>query len=124
MFLPPPDGTYFFIQETGNYYYYSNTTKHSISAYVLKQRNVKKLAVQLSLEEGIDINDGNPLPPKDGTLIQGDASQAIYVITSGQPVALDYATWVKTYKKAKPAVLPQAEVDSYTTAAAVTQSQQ
>jgi len=123
-FVPPPDGTYFFIQETNSYYYYSNTTKHSISAFVLQQRNVKKVAVQLSLEEGIDINTGDPLPPKDGTLIEGDTSAAIYVITKGQPVALDYATWVKTYRKAKPVVLPQAEVDSYTTAAAVAQSQQ
>jgi hypothetical protein len=123
-FVPPPDGTYFFIQETGSYYYYSSATKHAISAFVLLQRNVKKVAVQLSLEEGIDINTGDPLPPKDGTLIEGDSSQAIYVITKGQPIALDYATWVKTYKKAKPVVLPQAEVDSYTTAAAVAQSQQ
>jgi hypothetical protein len=123
-FVPPPDGTYFFIQETGSYYYYSNATKHTISAFVLQQRKVKNVAVQLSLEEGIDINTGDPLPPKDGTLIEGNASQAIYAMVKGQPLALDYTTWVKTYKKAKPVVLPQAEVDSYTTAAAVTQSQQ
>ena len=113
--LPPPEGTYFFVAENGNYYFYNNAAKHPISSFVLKQRNLKKSAVTLSLAESINLADGAPLAPKDGTLIQGNTSSAIYAIVNGQKVALDYATWVKKYKKAKPSVLPQAEVDSYST---------
>ncbi len=109
-FLPPPDGTYF--TADGMNYLYSNSAKDPISAFVLKQRSLKNL-VSLSSSESALIATGAPLAPKDGTLIQGNASAAIYVISKGQKVALDYATWVKTYKKAKPTVLPQAEVDSY-----------
>lgn len=112
-FLPPPDGTYFKTELAGNYYLYKNGTKHSISPFVLNQRHIGSLAVTLSLEEGLDIPDGTPLPPRDGTLIQGDQSMAIFVIKNSQKVWLDYNTWVKIYGKRKPVELPQAEVDSY-----------
>ena len=36
--------------------------------------------------------------PKDGTLIKGDKSQAIYVITKGLKVGLDAKTWTSKYK--------------------------
>ncbi len=113
LFLPPPDGTYFLVDGTGNYYIYKNGTKHSISPFVFIQRGVAKLAVTLSLEEGLDMADGDPYPPKDGTLVMGDGNGAIFVIVNGQKHLLDYNTWVKTYKKKAPATLPQAEVDAY-----------
>lgn len=123
-YVPPPDGTYFSVQETGLYYYYANGAKHLISPFVQQQLKVQNVAVQLSLEEAVDAADGAPMPPKNGTLIKGDQSAAIYVITNGQEVALDYNTWVKTYRKAAPNVLPEAEVDSYVNAAAAAASQQ
>jgi hypothetical protein len=112
-FVAPPENTVFRVTETGSYYIYTNGNKHSISSFVLTQRNLKKSAVVLSLEESLNLPDGLPLTPKDKTLIKGDASGAIYVITNGQKVVLDYNTWVKTYKKKAPTVLTQAEVDSY-----------
>jgi hypothetical protein len=112
-FVAPPDGTYLTTTELGTYFLYSNGTKHSISAFVVKQRGVAKLAVTLSLEEQLDLPDGSPLPPVDGTLIQGDASAAIYAMVNGQKTPLDYATWKTKYHKKAPVVLPQAEVDSY-----------
>jgi hypothetical protein len=119
-FLPPPDGTYFYVG--GAYYLYKDSATHYISYFVFKQRKVAKVAVALSASEASNLATGAPLAPIDGTLIQGNASGTIYVITNGQKVALDYATWVKTYKKAKPTVLPQAEVDGYSAPSATDQS--
>ena len=112
-FLTPPENTYFQVEETGLYYQYSNGAKHLISPFVLSQRKIAPLAVTLGLEEGLDISDGQPLPPKDGTIIEGSTSPALYAIVSGQKVALTYALWVGQYKKQAPSVLPQSEVDSY-----------
>lgn len=112
-FVAPPDGTYFRAQDTGAYYYYKNGSKHSISPFVLKQRNVTTVAVKLGADESNALMLGTPLAPKDGTLIKGDGSGAIYVISKGQKKILDYNTWVRTYGKRAPNVLPQAEVDSY-----------
>ncbi|TSC65449.1 MAG: hypothetical protein G01um101477_476, partial [Candidatus Doudnabacteria bacterium Gr01-1014_77] len=81
------------------------------SYFVYKQRNIKPVAMEQN--EGMMLNDGLPLLPKDGTLIKGDKSQTIFVITKGLKVGLDSKTWTSKYKKQKPNVLSQAEVDSY-----------
>ncbi len=120
-FLTPPNNTYFSIEGTGNYYYYNNGSKHSISPFVFKQRNVKKVAVVLGVTEAANMPDGTPLPPTDGTLVKGDGSAAIYVINKGQKQILDYNTWVKKYRKGTPNLLPQAEVDSYESFGAASQ---
>jgi len=113
-FLPPPEGTYFKTELANNYYLYKDGTKHAISAYVLKQRGIAPLAATLGLEEGLSLPDGQPLPPRDGTLIKGDSPDlTIFVLKNGLKVPLDYNTWVKVYRKRAPVVLPQAEVDSY-----------
>ena len=113
LFVPPPDGTYFTVTELGTYYQYSNSSRHLVSKFVAQQRAVAKKSVTLGLEEALDIPEGTPLPPVDGTLIKGDQSAAIYAIVAGQKTPLDYATWKTKYKKRAPSVLPQAEVDSY-----------
>ncbi|MDB4940080.1 MAG: hypothetical protein JWO40_505 [Candidatus Doudnabacteria bacterium] len=110
VYVTPPEKT-FFKTPDGLVYYFVGGTKHTVSAFVLKQRKVSP--INLTADEAFVINDGAPLTPKDGTLIKGDNSGTIYVIKSGLKVALDFNTWSKTYKKAKPTVLPQAEVDSY-----------
>ena len=119
-FLAPPDGTYYYVTANGgnSYYYFKNSEKHSISAFVLKQRKIKDTIV-LSYDESNALSAGDPLPPIDGTIIKGSTSAAIYVMTNGQKIALDYNTWVKTYKKHVPTVLPQSEVDSYQTPSSV-----
>lgn len=109
-FLAPPENTYLRLPD-GAVFLYSNGAKHPVSAFVFKQRNIKFVAMETS--EAMMLNDGLPLPPKDGTLIRGDKSATIFVITKGLKVPLDAATWVSKYKKQKPNVLSQAEVDSY-----------
>jgi hypothetical protein len=119
-FLTPPDGTYYYVVSNGvkSYYYFKNSSIHSVSAFVLKQRKINN-AVALSANESAALSIGDPLPPIDGTIVKGDSSAAIYVITNGQKIALDYNTWVKTYKKKAPNVLPQSEIDSYQTPSSV-----
>ncbi len=112
-FLAPPEGTYFEDSQTAAYYYYNKGTKHSISDFVAAQRNVKNYAVLLSDGETSAILDGEPLPPKDGTLIKSQSSPAIYAIVNGQKVILDYNAWTRTYHGSAPAILSDVEVQSY-----------
>lgn len=109
-YVAPPEGTYFRTPD-GAIYLYKGGTKHPLTAFVFKQR--RPGYVNLSSNEANDITDGMPLAPKDGTLIKGDQSGTIFVIQKGMKVALDYNTWVRKYRKQKPTVLSQAEVDSY-----------
>jgi hypothetical protein len=110
VFVSPPEGTYFLTPD-GAVWLYKGGSKHILSAFVFKQ--LKITIVRLTSEESAVMNEGLPLTPKEGTLIMGDQSGAIYVIKNGVKVALDFNTWVKTYKQAKPNVLSQGEVDSY-----------
>jgi hypothetical protein len=112
----PPDNTYFRVPQIGVYYLYSKDSKRHISPFVFKQRAVASLSVDIGPGEAHDMKDGSPLPPKEGTLIKGDQSDAIYVIVKEQKSILDYSTWVNKYGKKAPNILPQAEVDAYTTA--------
>lgn len=112
-FVAPPNGTYFKAADTGAYYLYKNGSKHSISSFVLKQRLIASLAVNLGADESNALMNGAPLAPKDGTLIKGDQSDAIYAIVNGQKQILTYSVWVNKYRKGTPTRLPQAEVDQY-----------
>ncbi len=109
-YMTPPEGTYF-VSPDGAVYLFRAGTKHYVSAFVFKQRRISP--VRLSAAETMLIPDGDPLTPKDGTVIKGDQSATIYAIVKGAKVALDFNTWKKTYRQVKPTVLSQAEVDSY-----------
>jgi hypothetical protein len=109
----PPENTYFRVPQIGVYFQYTNGSKRHISPFVFVQRGVAKVAVDIGPGEAADMTDGPALPPIDGTLIKGDQSQAIYAIVKGYKVYLDYNTWVNTYRKKAPSILPQEEVDRY-----------
>lgn len=112
-FVAPPNNTYFTADGGHNYFLYNNGTKHPMSNFVFKQRNVKRVAVNLSAGEASMLPEGTPLPPKDGTLIKGTDDPTIFVIIKGRTVALDFNTWSVKYRKQKPNILPQAEVNGY-----------
>ncbi|MBU6447789.1 hypothetical protein KGQ24_03045 [Patescibacteria group bacterium] len=109
-FVQPPEGTYFKTPDNTVYLYKGNA-KHYVSYFVFRQ--YRPSVVDLSSGEAQTIPDGLPLTPKDGTLIKGDQSPAIYVMENGLKNALDYSTWVQKYGRRAPSVLSQAEVDSY-----------
>jgi hypothetical protein len=110
LYVTPPEKT-FFRTPNGAVYYFVGGRKHSLSAFVFKQRKVSP--VFLTADEATVINGGSALPPKDGTLIRSNQSGTIYVIQKGLKIALDARTWAVGYRKAKPIILSQSEVDSY-----------
>lgn len=112
-FVAPPNNTYFTADGGNNYFLYNNGTKHPMSDFVFRQRNIKRVAVKLSAGEAAMLPDGAALPPRDGTLIKGSIDPTIFVITKGRTVPLDSKTWSVKYRKQKPNILPQAEVDGY-----------
>jgi hypothetical protein len=114
LFLPPPDGVQVKLDIDPGIYWYKDGQKRLVSEFVYKQRSVGKAdRVTLSLDEFASIPTGLPLPPKDGTVIKGDGSPAIYQVAGGLKHLLTPASY-KRLRNPKPTVLPQAEVDSYT----------
>lgn len=112
-FLTPPESTTFRTQADPTVYWYKDSLKHSVSAFVFKQRTLKNfLLLTLSDQEVADIPTGDPLPPLDNTVFKGDQSSAIYKMVGG----LKRMFTAVSYKKArypKATILPQSEVDQY-----------
>ena len=113
-YAPPRDLTFFAVDsKTGPLYEYKQGTKHTISTYVAKQRGITADYV-FSGSVVSQWNDGIPVPPRDGTIIKGDADPTIYLVKNGQLDPLSYAAFVNRHIKAKQIVtLPQAEVSAY-----------
>ncbi|MEJ0020979.1 MAG: hypothetical protein WDN47_00160 [Candidatus Doudnabacteria bacterium] len=112
-YLTPPEKTAFKTKTDPTIWWYKDNLKHSVSAFVFKQRGVKNFPLlTLSDTEVTSIPTGDPLPPNDGTVFKGDQSSAIYKMVGG----LKHMFSAASYKKAKypkATVLPQAEVDQY-----------
>ncbi len=112
-YLTPPEKTAFKSQSDATIWWYRDNLKHSVSAFVFKQRGVKNFPMlSLSDAEVANIPTGAPLPPSDGTVFKGDQSSAIYKMLGG----LKRMFTAKSYKRAgypKAVVLPQAEVNTY-----------
>lgn len=112
-FLTPPEKTAFKTKSDTTVWWYKDNLKHTVSAFVFKQRGVKNFPLlTLSDAEVAAIPTGDPLPPNDNTVFKGDQSSAIYKMIGG----LKRLFTAASYKKArypKPAVLPQSEVDQY-----------
>ena len=112
-YLTPPEQTAFRTNADPTVYWYRDNLKHSVSAFVFKQRAVRNFPfVILSDSEVANIPTGDPLPPSDGTVFKGDQSTAIYKMIGGLKRMFTAASYQKArYPKAT--VLPQAEVDQY-----------
>ncbi len=112
-YLTPPEQTAFKSETSSQVWWYRDNLKHSVTAFVFKQRSVGNFPfLVLSEAEILNIPTGNPLPPKDGTVFKGDTSSAIYRMDGGFKKMFT----AESYKRAgypKAIVLPQAEVDQY-----------
>ena len=112
-FLTPPDSVSVKLANDAGIYWYKDGQKRYVSAFIFKQRAVGNFpVVTLGLDEFVAIPTGTPLPPKDGTIIKGDASDGIYQIASGLKHLLTPTSY-KRLRYPKPAILAQSEVDSY-----------
>jgi hypothetical protein len=112
-YLTPPEQTAFKSANDSLIYWFKDNLKHTVSAFVYKQRGVANFPLLvLSDAEITNIPTGNPLPPKDGTVFKGDATSAIYKMDSGLKKLLTALAY-KDLHYPKATVLPQAEVDQY-----------
>lgn len=112
-YLTPPEQTAFKTPTDSMVWWYKDNLKHTVSAFVYKQRGIKNFPfLILSDAELANMPTGDPLPPTDNTVFKGDQSTAIYKMVGG----LKRMFTAASYKKAKyprATVLPQAEVDQY-----------
>jgi hypothetical protein len=112
-FVTPPDAVQIKLQGDTGIYWYKDGQKRYVSAFVFKQRTVGNFpVVTLGADEFAAIPTGTPFPPKDGTVIKGDASDNIYQIAAGMKHLLTPTSY-KRLRNPKPAILPQGEVDSF-----------
>lgn len=112
-FLVPPEQVAFRSRNDPTVWWFRDNLKHSVSAFVFKQRGVNTFPMlSLSDEEIASIPIGNPLPPRDGTVFKGDATSGIFQMQGGLKHLLTAAAY-KRLRYPKATVLPQAEVDQY-----------
>jgi hypothetical protein len=112
-FLTPPDAVQIQLSGDSGIYWYKDGQKRFVSAFTYKQRGVGNFPrIALGGDEFNAIPTGTPLPPKDGTVIKGDASDGIYQVSGGLKHLLTPVSY-KRLKYPKPNILPQGEIDSY-----------
>jgi hypothetical protein len=113
-FVTPPDSVSVKLLGDTGLYWYKDGQKRYVSAFVFKQRTVGNFpVVTLGADEFAAIPTGTAFPPKDGTIIKGDASDNIYQVSGGLKHLLTPTSY-KRLRYPKPTVLSQGEVDSYT----------
>jgi hypothetical protein len=112
-FVYPPDSVAIRMQGDTGIYWFKDNQKRYVSAFVYKQRGVANFPhMALGSEEFNSILTGTPFPPRDGTVIKGDQSTAIYKMEAGLKRLFTLAAYKRLgYPRAT--VLPQGEVDSY-----------
>lgn len=113
-FATPKNRTFFAVDSiTGPVYMFREGTKHSISAFVAKQRGMTP-DFMFSGNVVAGWLEGIPVPPRDGTIVKGDSDITVYLVVTGQLRPLTYAAYLKRKITAKKiSVLPQAEVEAY-----------
>ncbi|MBX4191186.1 MAG: hypothetical protein KW804_00060 [Candidatus Doudnabacteria bacterium] len=114
-FLTPPDMVAIKTTNNSTIYWFKDNARKGVTAFVYKQRGVNTFPhLTISDEEMMSIPDLGLFPPRDGTIVKGDQSSAIFKIENG----LKRMFTANSYKKArypKATVLSQAEVDGYPT---------
>jgi len=115
-FANPKQMTWFSVgSKNGPLYLFKDGTKHSISAFVAKQRGITPDYV-FSDGEAREWLDGIPIPPRDGTIVMGDDKndKTVYLVSGAQLRPLTYQAFKNRGITAKRiTTLPQAEVNAY-----------
>ncbi len=110
-FATPKDNTYF---TTGkDFYLYREGAKHRIFDFVAKQ---KLMTPDFTFDAGMSEKwpTGVPIAPRDGTVLKGNGSAAVYLVQSGQLRPLTYQAYLnRKLTPAKITIVPQVEIDAY-----------
>lgn len=112
-FVLPPDSVALKLKGDTGIYWFKDGQKRFVSAFVYKQRAVANFPhIAIGADEFNAIPTGTPFPPKDGTVVKGDGSSAIYKVDQGL-LRMFTATSYKRAGYPKATILPQSEVDGY-----------
>lgn len=117
-----PNGTIIQLVGTASPFVIDNGAKRQFSALVAQQRKLDLAKViTVSQTEFDSYITEKPMTPLDGTLIQGDASAAVFMISETKKRAISYPVFVaRKLSFANIVTVPQAELDSYDTGAFLT----
>lgn len=86
----PKDNTYYKVDESGVQFVYRNNSSHYIAGFVAKQRGITPDVI-LSEAEHKTWPEGDPIMPKDGTLLKATNGPAVYIVEGEQLKALSGA---------------------------------
>ncbi|MDE2311520.1 MAG: hypothetical protein KGJ93_00315 [Patescibacteria group bacterium] len=113
-YAAPKDYTFFAMgSKTGQLMEYKEGAAHTISTFVAKQRGITPDYV-FSADVVGGWLPGIPVPPRDGTIVKGDADNTVYLVSGGQLRPMTYQAYLnRRITPKRISVLPQAEVDAY-----------
>ncbi|MBI3231573.1 MAG: hypothetical protein HYZ51_00645 [Candidatus Doudnabacteria bacterium] len=112
-FAHPKDRTWLKNSQSGELYLFKEGALHAISKYVAKQRGITP-DYAFGAGEVQEWPIGIAIPPKDGTLVKGDKSATIYLVSKSQLRPITGKAFKRRgYSFKKVSGLPQEEVDAY-----------
>lgn len=113
-FATPRENTYFSVAGNGEFYRFKNGEKQIIYPLVATQRGMTP-DFTFSAEAAKDWPLGSPVAPLNNTLIKGDKSATVYLVTQGKLSSLTAAAFQRRgYKDKNIKIIPQNEVDNLT----------
>lgn len=86
----PKDNTYYQVAESKVQFVYRNGSSHYIAGFVAKQRGISP-DVTLAESEHRSWPEGEPIMPKDGTLLKATNGPAVYIVENSSLKALSGA---------------------------------
>lgn len=116
----PPNNTYFTNEKTGEFWVYMDGVKRRIFNFVATQ---KKMTPDVKYPDGYvnALKTGVPIAPKEGTIIKGDKSATVYVVSGATLRPLTAAAFkARKITTKQISIQPQAEVDVYAKGATLT----
>ena len=78
----PRDNIYYKVAGSGDLYVYRNASRHFIAAYVALQRGISP-DITLEKSESDSWPEGEPVMPKDGTLVKSVSAPSVYIVENG-----------------------------------------
>lgn len=109
----PRDNTYYRVSETNELYVYRNLSRHFISSFVARQRGITP-DVTFSQNEVSAWPEGEPIMPRDGTLLKANNNPAVYIVEAGEFKALSGADFqARGLSFANITALPAAEMAKF-----------
>jgi len=112
------DNTYYRVSDNNELYVFRNGSRHFISAFVARQRGITP-DVTFTAAEVSSWPEGEPILPKDGTLIKANNSPAVYIVEGGQFKALSGESFKsRGLSFSNVNSVPAAEMDKYIAAQA------